>query len=341
MIQELSCSTKMSSFMPSPSHGSDSGVSDATSFAESLQSNVMEDFAGENVASDLNFPSFAEEELTGSSADIEIDDELTAYLLGDSIDQTEEESGCSSNKVVFNLPSHSNSEFKKSAAKKLKIFNETDLTEYDCDHQNISINSEPIVRKNPLAFFKDPANFNRHKKDVDIVTYVKSSADVDATADHIMRAVNDRSRKNAVQAKMNREKKKAYIQGLEKDIESLQKENSALKVEKKQMNNQISRLEDEVHYLRNILANSSALSGLLKNINGVKGVKLSSSSLGASNYSENNSDCSTSSNHKYIQQNLRKAGVCLHVNDGEACIEFCAQCSSKANQNRDAKLFKS
>ena len=326
MVQEEFCSTEgmhSSTSTASPSHCSDSGVSDTISGVESPRSNIMEDFANENVDSVLTLPSFSEES-TGSSAGIEIDDELRAYLLGESEEPTQVEAACSVNEGAINSLTNSNSEltFRHSAAKKFKISNEMDLADYDSDHQ--SNFSEPKVRKNPLDCFKDPSNF-RQDKNIEIVKFLNSSVDVEATADHIMKTVKDRSRKNALQAKLNREKKKAHIQGLERDLESLQKENEALKVGKKQMSHQICRLEDEVHYLKNILANASALSGLLKNISGVNGVKLSTGI--ATSIVDNN--C----NRRDICQNLRKAGVCLHVNDGEASIEFCAQCSSQASQS--------
>ena len=140
----------------------------------------------------------------------------------------------------------------------------------------------------------------------------------------IMQALDERNKKNAIQAKLNREKKKAYVKSLEEEIESLKMENYALKETNRKTEKQRHALENEVEYLHSVLANDSALSGLLKNINHVENVKLSSTLVGKRGADHD---------HDYPASKKPKlgAGVCLHVDQGNVSLEFCSKCSVMAN----------
>ena len=83
--------------------------------------------------------------------------------------------------------------------------------------------------------------------------------------------------KNAVAARENRQKKKAYINGLEQSVDKLRTENKGLKSDNDKMSKSIESLRAEVQYLKSVLANQSTLSGLLRNIGATPGVQFKSS----------------------------------------------------------------
>ncbi|XP_048737539.2 uncharacterized protein LOC125652384 isoform X1 [Ostrea edulis] len=152
------------------------------------------------------------------------------------------------------------------------------------------------------------------------------------TQDQIYEAMEERNRKNAIQAKLNREKKKTYIKNLESDVEQLKSENKTLKdnCNKLQLSHKV--MEEELDYLRSVLANQSVLSNLLKNIPNVKNVKLSSSFSRKRQSIDNDHDYPAA---KSKRSKLSSAGVCLHVHQDKVSLEFCSKCSSTAALNGD------
>ncbi|XP_076442168.1 uncharacterized protein LOC143281100 [Babylonia areolata] len=89
--------------------------------------------------------------------------------------------------------------------------------------------------------------------------------------------------KQAVAARENRLKKKKYLSGLEAMVGKLRKENVMLKQQNIEQHQQLQMLHKEVSYLKSVIANDSALSTvftpLVKNIDSIEGVRLSSSLL--------------------------------------------------------------
>lgn len=83
--------------------------------------------------------------------------------------------------------------------------------------------------------------------------------------------------KNALMARENRKRKKLYVQNLENEV-------TKLKGSKRQLNtilhNQsliISELQNEIKYLKSVLANSSDISNLIKNIRNSTGMSVTTS----------------------------------------------------------------
>jgi len=72
--------------------------------------------------------------------------------------------------------------------------------------------------------------------------------------------------KNAISAREHREKKKRYICGLENTVRDLSAKNKKLVHDSISMRNMISKLHQEVNYLRGVIENQSELSRLLKRI---------------------------------------------------------------------------
>lgn len=139
-------------------------------------------------------------------------------------------------------------------------------------------------------------------------------------SDHIF----DRNRKNAEAAKQNRLKKKAYLETLEAEAETLREENKRLKSCCSDFEQKASDLAEEVEYLRSVIKNQSSLSALLQNIPSVKSVKLSSP-LGKRRSME-----SGTSAYSSTKRARSSGGVCLHVAKDTVSLEFCPQCSIHA-----------
>ncbi|XP_077868142.1 uncharacterized protein LOC144357987 [Saccoglossus kowalevskii] len=89
-------------------------------------------------------------------------------------------------------------------------------------------------------------------------------------------AEGDALNKNAINARLNRLKKKKYVETLESSVRTLTCENTKLKDEKKQLSTKVDTLENEITYLKGVLANQSELSSLLTNIGNTPGVKFHS-----------------------------------------------------------------
>ncbi|KAI8767597.1 CREB/ATF bZIP transcription factor [Biomphalaria glabrata] len=123
----------------------------------------------------------------------------------------------------------------------------------------------------------------------------------------------DRSRnKNAIQAKLNREKKKAYVKGLELEVEALKKDNAELNSENSHYKLANEELEKEVEYLKSVLVNSSALSSILKNIGNTCAVNLSSSIMNRKRKLEHTA-CETTPSGSGLSNKRMSAGICLHI----------------------------
>lgn len=137
----------------------------------------------------------------------------------------------------------------------------------------------------------------------------------------------DRSRKNAEAARLNRQKKKRYVEDLEKTCTSLKTDNVVLKTRCHEFQQRCSRLQSEVQYLQSVLMNESTLSSLIQNIPQVKEIKLSSSFARKRPISESES----SSSSKRPKTRSHSGGVCLHVAKDVVSLEFCANCSKQAS----------
>jgi hypothetical protein len=74
------------------------------------------------------------------------------------------------------------------------------------------------------------------------------------------------SSKNAVMARMNRLKKKYFMESLQNDVARLYDENTKLKQTLEGQSSLVSSLRKEVNYLKGVLANSKEISMLLKSI---------------------------------------------------------------------------
>ncbi|CAI5646520.1 CREB/ATF bZIP transcription factor [Oreochromis niloticus] len=135
--------------------------------------------------------------------------------------------------------------------------------------------------------------------------------------------------KNAIAARLNRLKKKEYVNSLEQKIGILSTENSTLKLENSQLTKRVEELEDETRYLRAVLANESMLAQLLSRLSGVNGMKLSSSLFQGPNLNEH--DYALPRKRARVEEKETSGGVCLHVDKNHVSVEFCTKCAESAS----------
>lgn len=146
--------------------------------------------------------------------------------------------------------------------------------------------------------------------------------------------------RNALNAKLNREKKKAYMAELERRESQLGNENTRLKYAVGKLAAERNKLQDEVKYLRSVLANDSALADLVGAIRG--GVRLSSKFSTGVKRSRVEDAVETDHDYAPARKSTRRAteedesespaasagsGICLHVREDFLSLEFCEKCS--------------
>lgn len=135
--------------------------------------------------------------------------------------------------------------------------------------------------------------------------------------------------KNAIAARLNRLKKKEYVNSLEKKVGIMSTENNVLKQENAQLTKRVEELEDETRYLRAVLANESMLAQLLSRLSGVNGMKLSSSLFQGPN--PNDHDYALPRKRVKVEEKETSGGVCLHVDKNHVSVEFCTKCAESAS----------
>lgn len=135
--------------------------------------------------------------------------------------------------------------------------------------------------------------------------------------------------KNAIAARLNRLKKKEYVNSLEKKAGFLSTENHALRRENSQLSKRVEELEDEARYLRAVLANESMLSQLLSRLSGVNGMKLSSSLFQGA--ASNDHDYALPRKRVKLEEKETAGGICLHVDKNHVSVEFCTKCAESAS----------
>ncbi|XP_053392612.1 uncharacterized protein LOC123563972 [Mercenaria mercenaria] len=330
----------------SPSHESDSGCSDMSEVRSVSPLSEVDFMSADGEVKLFDFESVAVDE------DNELDKELETYLAVPLSSETRANLKTPEVQVrpVINLPDQGSPDIEVDSDS-----NDPDYMPKQRIIQSRALREKQMPEANPCAsVIQVPFMKNSHQTDIHIlrsssktnsydkkciskasppavkvVKVVKTAAQTKQEIDdELLKALDDRNKKNAVQAKMNREKKKAYIKSLEDEIEELKCENFTLKENERKVSNERNELKEEIEYLKSVLANQSALSGLLKNIGNVENVKLSSS-LNRKRSADLDHDY-----HNVVKRGkltVRKtAGVCLHVDQGNVSLEFCSKCASMA-----------
>jgi len=137
--------------------------------------------------------------------------------------------------------------------------------------------------------------------------------------------------RNALNARINRQKKKAYMASLEAQKARLLSENKRMKSDLSSLVSERKNLVNEVTYLKSVLANDSALAKLVQSINGPP-LKLSS-----------RFNCAAMQKQKYVESDhnygppppsrlsgVKAGGICLHVTENQLSMELCHHCACMA-----------
>jgi len=141
--------------------------------------------------------------------------------------------------------------------------------------------------------------------------------------------------RNALNARINRQKKKAYMASLESQKARLLDDNKRMKSLLSSLVYERDNLVDEVKYLKSVLANDSALAQLVQSINGPP-LKLSSQFDWAARKRRD-----VESDHNYgpvgprskvraSVSAVKTGGICLHVRENQLSMELCHRCSHMA-----------
>ncbi|KAL3837368.1 hypothetical protein ACJMK2_022731 [Sinanodonta woodiana] len=311
----------------SPSHNSDSGISDIRSVSPSSS---MSDYEPEL----FDLEPFGGD-LLGMTADSDIaninenSDEsrepLSAYTTSDEafspdVDVHNE----NEDNELFPMRNNSRSASANTVFQSSNVDNKT-------TRRSKNFVSDTDVKEEIRILNKNELLGTPKIQTVKVVKVIKTPADASKseTEMRVLEAIEDRNKKNAFQAKINRERKKAYITGLEEEVKSLKTENAGLRDRSKKILAEKSSLEEEVDYLKSVLANQSALAGLLKNIGigNVKNINLKTSFTHQKRCAEHDHSYE---NAKRLCAAERTAGVCLHVDKEDISLEFCAHCARSA-----------
>ena len=142
--------------------------------------------------------------------------------------------------------------------------------------------------------------------------------------------------RNALNARVNRQKKKAYMASLEAQKARLLEENKRMKSALSSLVYERDDLVDEVKYLKSVLANDSVLAKLVQNINGPP-LKLSSRfDVAAQKRKDVESDHSYGPAAKLRASDrtgeVTAAGICLHVSESQLSMELCHHCARMADR---------
>lgn len=126
----------------------------------------------------------------------------------------------------------------------------------------------------------------------------------------------ERCRLNAINARRNRELKKAHMAELERRAEEVDRERQRLAEENERLREDNTRLQREVGHLTGVLRNQSRLSHILDKVSPTR------LTLG---------DATPLEEEKKESARV-STGVCLHLDGDEATLECCSLCAKKASK---------
>ena len=153
----------------------------------------------------------------------------------------------------------------------------------------------------------------------------------------------------AEKAKEQRQRKKKFVQELQDTIEELKQEKAGLQQVNTQLNDKIGSLQEEISYLKGVIANQSELAKILRSVANIPGISINCSVLknDQGEMGKNNKRkcvpagkkgvnlCDESTKKRRMDTEVNgelenNAGVCVHVQSGKVSLEFCPECSKKA-----------
>ena len=142
----------------------------------------------------------------------------------------------------------------------------------------------------------------------------------------------DRSVKNAINARANRQKHKQHVQALEEENALLKERIAQLERDKMQLERDKAAQQQEVTYLQSVIANDSTIARVLQGLGNVKQVRLTSGFVKANQQRKRTADdaMDASSEKRATHAGDVTAGVCLHVQNDDVSVEFCDRCANMA-----------
>eukprot|EP00794_Sanderia_malayensis_P013510 gene13510-14920_t len=171
--------------------------------------------------------------------------------------------------------------------------------------------------------------------------------------------------KNAVMARLNRQRKKRYVENLEFEVSHLRQQNKTFAIENKKLKDRTAKCDEEISYLKGILHNQSMLSSVIKAVSSVPGITLAGT-VSTSDDFESMGDSTAQSpsdknntvggqdekfsrrkrqlglndvrhckkkNHQSNGAKNARAGICLHVSSKNVSVEYCHHCSRHASKD--------
>eukprot|EP00795_Rhopilema_esculentum_P001233 gene1233-15603_t len=193
-----------------------------------------------------------------------------------------------------------------------------------------------------LKSLREPPKFLEHKRKI---KESKIPEDIDdATSEKC-------SNRNAIMARLNRQRKKRYVSNLESEVNNLRKQNAGLLAENSDLKVKVTKYFEEMEYLKGVIENQSMLSTVIKAVASAPGIKLKGVVPFTNKAGDTQADasdaidttkgsCSTSSvsavkhsqDHSIPKMAAKnKGGICVHVQEENVSIAFCHHCSSHAD----------
>ena len=157
-----------------------------------------------------------------------------------------------------------------------------------------------------------------------------------------MESAKERSVKNAINARVNRQKHKVYVQTIEEENAALKEETITLKKKNEILQEEKDILNKEVIYLKKVIANQSSLAHVLSGLSNLKDVTLTSSF--ANSFKQVRKKSADSSADSVSTSDRSSAlspgssvvgGVCVHVSGEKASLELCQKCAEMASHSAD------
>jgi len=149
--------------------------------------------------------------------------------------------------------------------------------------------------------------------------------------------------RNAIAARENRERKKAYVEDMEMKLKKFNHENKVMKSKIDCLTKRNEELDYEVNYLKGIIENDTTISAVIKHMSSFKQIKLVGTEFMATTEAvpdlkgvrkstriATKGEISPPINK--LKPSFESAGVCLHIHNKKVSLELCAKCSQKHNR---------
>lgn len=145
--------------------------------------------------------------------------------------------------------------------------------------------------------------------------------------------------RNAIAARENREKKKAYVNDMEKRLRSAEDELKKKNIQVSGLIRANEDLEQQVRYLKGILANESTIGDLIRHMSSAKHIELVGTQF-VSTEARTDSKADVKSirkSHRIAsksetpsgQADRQTSGICFHIHNSKVSLELCSKCSLK------------